>query len=63
MSPSSTQVTCILTIRTNAGGFARPEGMDRIEFLAKIRNLASAPMQQVGSHVAHANALQACQHY
>lgn len=34
----------------HAGGLARPEGMERIEFLAKIRNLVSAPMQQARSH-------------
>ena len=36
----------------DAGGLARPEDMDRIEFLAKMRNLASAPMQQVGDYPA-----------
>ena len=38
----------------HAGGLVRPENMERIEYLAKIRNLASAPMQQVGFDVLQA---------
>lgn len=32
---------------THAGGLTRPDDMERITFLAKMRNMATAPMQQV----------------
>ncbi len=34
---------------THAGGLIRPDDMERITFLAKMRNMATAPMQQVRS--------------
>lgn len=34
---------------THAGGLIRPDDMERIAFLAKMRNMATAPMQQVRS--------------